>query len=221
MYLEHDNRNHYRILRGIKNRFGSIGEIGIFEMTATGFAEIADASHIFTSEETNELAGTAQSLVIEGTRPYLVEIQALTSRTSFGYPQRRANGIDLNRLQLLIAVLMKTAKVDLSNQDVYLNVVGGLKVRDTATDLAICMAILSAHSGRPVPAKSIYIGEIGLSGELRTVSQLDRRVQEAQRLGIKTIVTPKTKTVLKGAVELATLTDVGAWFISATKSAVK
>ncbi len=224
LYLEHDNRNHYKILRGVKNRFGSIGEIGIFEMTASGFIPIADPSQLFVEQDQNkQLLGTALSLIIEGSRPFLVEIQALTSRTSFGYPQRKATGIDINRLQLLLAVLGKVGNLDLSSQDTYLNVAGGLKTKDPATDLAICAALISAYSNRPLPKQTLWLGEVGLTGELRSVSQLDRRIEEAKRLGFTNIVTPPTKIKTTGVsiVAFSSIAEVLHWFIKQSEATKK
>lgn len=196
LYLEHDNRNHYKILRSIKNRFGSVGEIGVFEMTEAGYREVADPSRIFVSDAQTPAPGTVISMAIEGNRPFLVETQALVTKTVFGYPQRKANGVDLGRVQMLIAVLTKVGRLDVASHDVYLNVAGGFKIKDPAIDAAVCLAIASAYLTVPLPRELIAIGEVGLSGEIRSVSQLDRRLSEAERLGFTTILAPgKNKNI--------------------------
>jgi DNA repair protein RadA/Sms len=198
LYLENDNRNFYKILRSVKNRFGSIGEIGIFEMTSLGLKEIKDSSNVFIEEHKSPAPGSAISIIIEGTRPFLVEIQALTARTSFGYPQRKSTGFDLNRLQMIIAVISKIAKIDLSNHDVYLNIAGGLKVKETAIDLAVGLAIISAFKEKSIPANTIIIGEVGLSGEVRPVPQIDARLKEADRLQFKKAILSKMAKKING-----------------------
>lgn len=193
LYLENDNNNYYKILRGVKNRFGSIGEIGIFEMTADGLREVKNPSEIFfANNNISPAPGTITTAVIEGTRPFLIEVQALVTKTSFGYPQRRATGFDLNRLQMLIAVMTKVARINLSNQDVYLNIAGGLKVKDTAIDLAVCMAIVSAYLDTAIDKKIMAFGEVGLSGEIRSVSQANSRIKEAVKLDFQNIIAPET-----------------------------
>lgn len=191
LYLENDSRDFYKILRGVKNRFGSTGEIGVFEMTELGLKEITNPTNIFVESHSALSPGTAISMVLEGSRPFLVEIQALTSKTSFGYPQRRATGFDLNRLQMIIAVISKLAKINLSNHDIYLNVTGGLKIKETATDLAVCLAIISAFLEKAITPNILILGEVGLSGEIRTASQTDRRIKEAVKLKFNKIITAK------------------------------
>jgi len=188
IYLESETGHGYRILRATKNRFGSINELGIFEMTEAGFKEVTNpsASFIQTSEE--KLAGSVISCIIEGTRPFLVEVQALVSKTFFGYPQRKASGFDLNRLQVLIAVLTKRAKINLANQDVIINVVGGLKVDDPALDLAVCLAIASSLLNQAVDRKTVVLGEVGLGGEIRQVTRLEQRLKEAEKLGFVKVI---------------------------------
>lgn len=194
LYLENDNKNYYKILRGIKNRFGSTGEIGIFEMTAGGLKEVNNPSEIFFGDNIGEAAsGTANTIIMEGSRPFLVEIQALVSKTSFGYPQRRATGFDLNRLQMIIAVISKVAKINLASHDVYLNIAGGLKVKETATDLAVCLAIVSAFLDLPINKKILIFGEIGLSGEVRAVAQTESRLKEANKMNFNPVIMPETK----------------------------
>ncbi|EKD49462.1 MAG: hypothetical protein ACD_63C00137G0003 [uncultured bacterium] len=191
LYLEGDRYQTYRILRGVKNRFGSTNETGVFEMKEEGLVEVKDPSGIFLEERTEGITGSSVAVTIEGTRPLLVEVQALTSPTSFGYPKRTASGIDFNRLSLLIAVLTKRAHLNLSSQDVFVNVVGGFKVKEPAVDLAVCLAIASAFLDKSVGNQLAAIGEVGLSGEIRQVSFMDRRLQEASKLGFKKIAVPK------------------------------
>ena len=190
-YLEGETFSTYRLLRGIKNRFGSTNEVGIFEMTADGLAEVQNPSQVFLSQRSQRAAGSVVAPVLEGTRPLLVEIQALTTQTSFGLPRRTANGIDLNRLQLIIAVLTKRVGLRLSNQDIIVNVVGGLKVNEPAVDLAVALAVASSFSDREIDPNLIAVGEIGLSGEVRAVAQLERRLAEAARQGFTHCVGPK------------------------------
>lgn len=193
LYLENDNQNYFKILRGTKNRFGSIGEIGVFEMAAAGLREIKNPAQIFLGTENLPNAGTVTTITMEGSRPFFVEVQALCNKTFFGYPQRKAAGYDLNRLQLLTAVLAKHGKINLANQDIYLNIAGGLKVKETGADLAVCLAIISALTNKPLPPQSLAIGEVGLSGEIRNVPQLERRVKESQKLNYKNIFIPAIK----------------------------
>lgn len=197
LYLENDANNFYRILRAVKNRFGSIGEIGVFEMSGKGLIEISDPSQAFIDKELDtKRYGIATTIAIEGSRPFLIEIQALTAKTFFGYPQRRSNGFDLNRLQMLLAVLLKNSKINLSNHDVYINVAGGFKIKETSADLAVCLAIASAFLEKPLPAKTIILGEVGLSGEIRSVSQIERRISEAEKMGFISAIVPESKKPL-------------------------
>ena len=170
LYLEGERYFSYRILRGVKNRFGSTNEIGMFEMKGEGMCEITNPSYILISERDDNPAGSCIVSSMEGTRPILVELQALTSQTVFGYPKRTANGIDYNRLSLLIAVLEKKAGLNLSSQDVYLNVVGGLKINEPSIDLGIMMATASSFKNVPIPKDMIIIGEVGLTGEVRRIN---------------------------------------------------
>ncbi len=199
IYLEHDQSLFYRLLRSAKNRFGSVNEIGVFEMGEQGFKAVADPSRIFMDNSGEEIAGAAVSCLFEGTRSFLVEVQALVTKTVFGYPQRKANGIDANRLQLLAAVLEKRAGLRLSSQDIILNVVGGLKTRETALDLALCAAIISSLSNRAISRQDIFLGEVGLGGEIRNVGKLEERLNEAARLGFRRAFVPavalKTKKI--------------------------
>ncbi|NTW22328.1 DNA repair protein RadA [Candidatus Falkowbacteria bacterium] len=190
LYLESETQHDYRLLRASKNRFGSVNELGVFSMTGSGFEEVVNPGGIFLEADSEHLAGAAVSCILEGTRPFLVEVQALVTKTVFGYPQRKASGFDLNRLQVLIAVLMKRAKVNLSNQDVIINVVGGLRINDPALDLAVCAAIISSLLNEPLPAQTIALGEVGLGGEVRPASKLGQRLNEAEKLGFVQAMVP-------------------------------
>lgn len=192
IYLETETTHNYRIMRATKNRFGSINELGIFNMTETGFKEIHNPSAVFIEEKTANLTGSVISCIIEGSRPFLVEIQALVTKTIFGYPQRKASGFDLNRLQVLIAVLTKRTKINLTNQDVVLNVVGGLKIDDPTLDLAICLAITSSLLNQIVNRKTLVLGEVGLGGEVRHVTKLEQRLKEAEKLGFTQAIIPNS-----------------------------
>jgi DNA repair protein RadA/Sms len=193
LYLEGDRYQQYRILRAVKNRFGSTDEVGVFEMADAGLREVRNPSEAFLEERTGESAGSTVAVTVEGTRPILVEVQALTTNTSFGLPRRSANGLDNSRLQLLIAVLQKRVGMPLASQDVFANVVGGLKVIEPAADLAIALAVASSFRERAVDPRTVAVGEIGLSGELRSVNQLDRRLNEARRLGFTRVVLPPVR----------------------------
>ena len=203
LYLEGERYNQYRILRGVKNRFGSTNEIGMFEMREEGMCEISNPSDILISERDGDPAGSCVLAAIEGTRSILVELQALTTQTVFGYPKRTADGIDFNRLSLLIAVLEKKAGVMLGNQDVYINVVGGLRVNEPALDLGIMMVTVSAYKNIPIPKDMVIIGEVGLTGEVRRINLIEKRLKEAEKLGFKTCIIPESnKRDLKNKYEL-------------------
>lgn len=191
LYLEGERYFSYRILRGVKNRFGSTNEIGMFEMREEGMCEILNPSDILISERKDNPAGSCIVATMEGTRPILVELQALTSPTVFGYPKRAANGVDFNRLALLIAVLEKKAGISLGNQDVYLNVVGGLKVNEPALDLGIMMVAVSSFKNIPIPKDMVILGEVGLTGEVRRINLIEKRLKEAEKLGFKTCIIPE------------------------------
>ena len=192
LYLEGERYFSYRILRGVKNRFGSTNEIGMFEMKDKGMCEIDNPSDILISEREDNPSGSCIIATMEGTRPLLVELQALTSQTIFGYPRRTANGIDYNRLTLLIAVLEKKAGLMLNSQDVYLNVVSGLKVNEPAADLGIMMVTASSFKNIPIPKDMIILGEVGLTGEVRRINMIEKRVKEAEKLGFKTCLIPES-----------------------------
>jgi len=191
LYLEGERFHAFRLLRGVKNRFGSTNEVGVFEMNETGLAEVANPSQVFLAERQAAAAGSAIAVTMEGTRPLLVEIQALTGPTSLSLPRRTANGIDYNRLLILAAVLTKRAGLSLATQDIFINVVGGLRINEPAADLAVAAAIASCYRDRPVASDLAVIGEIGLSGELRSVGHLDRRLREAAKLGFTRCLVPQ------------------------------
>lgn len=190
LYFEGDKNLNHRILRTVKNRFGSTNEIGVFDMQNGGLVEVDNPSKMFLEGRPENVPGTCVTCMLEGTRPILAEIQALVSKTSYPVPRRMANGIDFNRMALLIAVLEKRANFALYNQDAYLNVVGGFRVVETAADLATVLAISSAFSDFEMPGDFIAVGEIGLSGEIRAVSFIEKRIREAQKLGFSRIMIP-------------------------------
>jgi DNA repair protein RadA/Sms len=191
LYLEGDHYHAYRLLRAVKNRFGATSEVGVFEMRQKGMIEIQNPSEAFLAERAVNEPGSAIAVTMEGTRPLLVEVQGLTSPTTFGHPRRTANGIDFNRLLLIAAVLTRRAGLKLGDQDVFVNVVGGLKIGEPAADLAMAAAIVSSRREKVIPADLALIGEIGLSGELRAVGQIEARVREAAKLGFGRVMVPK------------------------------
>jgi DNA repair protein RadA/Sms len=190
LYLEGDRYQSYRLLRSVKNRFGATSEVGVFEMLEKGMVEVSNPSEAFLAERMVNAPGSAIAVTMEGTRPLLVEVQGLTTPTSFGIARRTPNGVDFNRLLLTIAVLTRRVGLRLGEQDVFVNVIGGLRVSEPAADLAIAAAIASSHRDTPVRADTVLIGEIGLSGELRMVGQMQARLREAAKLGFKAAVVP-------------------------------
>ena len=190
LYLEGDHNHLFRVLKTIKNRFGPVSEIGLFEMAEEGLREVLNPSEIFLSERSKVSVGSCVSVVMEGFRPLMFEIQVLTTKTMFGYPMRKASGFNVNRLQLLIAVLEKKCKLDLSQQDVFVNVAGGFKVSEYGVDLAVCLAIVSSINGKAISSDLCAFGEVGLLGEVRKVSQMEKRISEAKKLGFKKIISP-------------------------------
>lgn len=190
LYLEGERYHAYRLLRSVKNRFGATDEVGVFEMTQEGMIEVENPSEAFLAERAADSAGNSIAVTLEGTRPLLVEIQALTSVTAFGLPRRTANGVDMNRLLLLTAVLTKRVGLKLFNQDIFVNVVGGLKISEPAADLSVAVAIASSFKDYRVWEDLAVIGEIGLSGELRNVSSAEKRIKEAYKLGFKRALVP-------------------------------
>ena len=193
LYLEGDAFGQYRLLRGVKNRFGATSEVGVFEMRGSGLAEVANPSEVFLEERVINAPGSAIAVTMEGTRPLLVELQALTSPSAFGNPRRTPNGIDSNRLLLISAVLSKRIGLKLWEQDVFVNVVGGLRVSEPASDLALALAIASSYYDRPLPADIAFVGEVGLSGEVRRVGQLAARLNEARKIGFKRALAPRLR----------------------------
>ena len=191
LYFEGDRDLSFRILRAVKNRFGSTNEIGVFEMADKGLIEVDNPSKTLLEGRPDNISGSAIVCTMEGTRGILAEMQALVTPTGFGNPRRMSSGIDLNRVLLLIAVLEKRAKINLSNNDIYINVAGGLRIDETAADLGICAAIASSKTDFVVPSDVMFIGEVGLGGELRTVAKLEKRLSEAANLGFKTAIVPK------------------------------
>jgi len=203
LYLEGERYFSYRMLRGVKNRFGSTNEIGMFEMAAEGLVEITDPSKVLISERDETPPGSVIIASMEGTRPLLVEFQALTTPTIFGMPRRTANGIDYNRLAVLIAVLEKKMGLNLGNQDVYLNVVSGLKINEPAIDLGIIAATVSSFKNIPIDKYTVVLGEVGLTGEIRSINLIDKRLKEAEKLGFKKCIIPESnKKLLKESYKL-------------------
>lgn len=192
LYLEGDRFHTYRLLRSVKNRFGATSEVGVFEMREQGMVEVPNPSEAFLAERLVNAPGSAIAVTMEGTRPLLVEVQALASHSSFGHPRRTANGVDFNRLLLITAVLSRRVGLRLFDQDVFANVIGGLQVGEPAADLAIAAAIASSVRNRPVAADLAVIGEVGLSGEVRAVSRTAARLKEAERLGFRRCLLPKS-----------------------------
>lgn len=190
LYLEGDRFHQFRMLRAAKNRFGSTNEIGVFDMADEGLREITNPSEAFLEERSATASGSAVAVTLEGTRPILLEIQALAAPTAFGLPRRSATGFDTNRLHLLLAVLQRRVGINLGNHDVYVSVVGGFRVNEPAADLAAAIAIASAVKDVPISADTVFVGEVGLSGDLRIVQQIDRRLQEAARLGFRCALAP-------------------------------
>ncbi|MCK4328941.1 DNA repair protein RadA [candidate division WOR-3 bacterium] len=193
LYLEGDRNHYFRILRAVKNRFGSTNEIGVFEMEEKGLKQIKDPSMLFIKEEGVCVPGTSISCVLEGSRAFLVEIQALTSPTYYGYPQRVSSGIDQRRLSMLLAILEKKLGIPVSNQDVFLNVVGGLKVEERSCDLAVISSIASSLKDFNISEKLLVLGEVGLTGEVRAVPRIKKRIMEAKKLGFKTAIIPVSR----------------------------
>ncbi|MGL5831151.1 MAG: DNA repair protein RadA [Candidatus Altimarinota bacterium] len=207
LFLEGERSQNYRILRGLKNRFGSTNELAIFEMLQTGLEEVANPSEIFLQGRLPNAIGSAITVSLEGEKALLLEVQALTNTTVFGYPKRTSSGIDLNRLQLIAAVIQKYLKMNLNSQDIYLNVIGGIKISETASDLSMAMAIISSFKKIPLPNETIFLAEIGLSGELRPVGNLEKRLKEAEKMGFQTVVTATTSKPANysGKIKIVTL----------------
>lgn len=191
LYLEGERYFTYRILRSVKNRFGSTNEVGLFEMREEGMVEVTNPSEILISERDGNPSGSLVMATMEGTRPMLIEVQALLAPTPFGLPKRTGIGIDYNRLALLMAVLEKRGGLSISNQDAYVNIVSGIKVNEPAADLGIALAVASSYKNVPISKDLVAIGEIGLTGEVRSVSSVEKRIKEAEKLGFKTCIVPE------------------------------
>ena len=199
LYFEGDRHASYRILRGVKNRFGSTNEIGVFEMRQNGLVEVENPSEFMLSGKPEHASGSVVACSMEGTRPILLEIQALVCNSNFGMPRRTAAGTDYNRVNLLMAVLEKRAGVHLANCDAYVNIAGGIKMNEPAIDLGIVLALVSSYKNKPMDEKTIVFGEVGLSGEVRAVSMPEQRVAEAKKLGFETCILPEvSKDMVKG-----------------------
>ncbi len=203
LYFEGERQQCYRILRAVKNRFGSTNEIGVFEMTDKGLSEVANPSETLLSERPQSTPGSAVACAVEGSRPILAEIQALVATTAFGIPRRMTTGFDLNRLNMLVAVLEKRVGFRLSVQDVYINIIGGLKILEPAIDLSVIAAIVSSHKNMEIPKNMVFIGEVGLTGEVRSVSNISKRVSESIKMGFDEIIIPKENARALGTVSNA------------------
>ncbi|KKS02764.1 MAG: repair protein radA protein [candidate division WWE3 bacterium GW2011_GWF2_41_45] len=203
LYLEGDPQHMFRMLRTSKNRFGPVSEVGIFEMQEKGMKEVKNPSELFLEEHVAGTSGSCIAVVMEGYRPLLFEVQALTIRTSFGYPRRTASGFNANRLQVLVATIEKRTGIDLSGHDIYLNIAGGFKISEYAADLAVCIAVISSVKDLPIKEKSVVYGEVGLNGEVRRVSHTEKRSKEAKKLGFEIIISPETAKSLNEAVSKA------------------
>lgn len=198
LYIEGERYFSYRIVRGVKNRFGSTNEIGMFEMRNEGMVEITNPSSVLLTDRDDNPAGSVIVASLEGTRPILVELQALTSTTVFGMPRRTANGIDYNRVTLLIAVLEKIGGINLGNQDVYMNIVGGIKINEPALDLGVVLSAASSFKNISIPKDVAVIGEVGLTGEIRSVNMIEKRLKEVEKMGLKKCIIPDSnKKLLK------------------------
>jgi len=207
LYLENETNNNYCLLRATKNRFGSVNELGVLEMTGTGFKEVKNPSLVFVEGNLGNISGSVIGCVIEGTRPFLIDLQALVTKTVFGYPQRKASGFDISRLQVLSAVISKRTKINLISADIILNVVGGLKISDPALDLAACAAIISSSANKNFDRRTIVLGEVGLGGEVRNVFRLEERLKEAERLGYLNAIIPNVE-VKAGKLQLTKIKDL-------------
>ncbi|MBU0671472.1 MAG: DNA repair protein RadA [Candidatus Margulisbacteria bacterium] len=210
LYFEGERHKQFRILRAHKNRFGSTNEVGIFEMKDKGLVEVANPSEVFLSERPKDCPGSVITAALEGTRPLLVEIQALTAFTKMPYPARKTTGVDYNRTAIIIAVLERQLGLKLSMQDIYVNAAGGVRVTEPAMDLPIALAIVSSSKNKPVDSQTVAIGEVGLSGEVRSVNQIEQRVKEAEKLGFKRIIIPKAnvKEISKPKIEVLGVSSV-------------
>lgn len=207
LYFEGERHNTYRILRGVKNRFGSTNEIGIFEMREKGLIEVENPSEMLLTGRPQNTAGTVVVPSIEGTRPMLIEVQALVSNTLFGMPRRVATGMDYNRVVLMIAVLEKKVGLHMQNSDAYVNIVGGIQIKEPAIDLGIICAIASSYKDVSIDSETVVMGEVGLTGEIRTISFIDKRIKEAAKLGFKKVIIPRAN--LKGLDKIEGIEIIG------------
>jgi DNA repair protein RadA/Sms len=210
LYFEGDGSHPFRILRAVKNRFGSTNEIGVFEMKQEGLSEVTNPSELFLSERPIGVSGSVVTASLEGSRPLLVELQGLVTQTSFGTPRRTTIGVDHNRLALLVAVLEKKVGVHLSGMDIFLNAVGGVRINEPSADLAMIMAVASSHLDKPIDPHTMVIGEVGLAGEVRAITQPEQRIAEAEKLGFKTCILPagNLKRLKKGRIKLEGVSSV-------------
>lgn len=210
LYFEGESHHFHRVLRGVKNRFGSTNEIGVFEMCNNGLVEVDNPSKMLLSEMPNNVSGTTVTCTLEGTRPMLAEIQALTTKTNYPAPRRTASGVDYNKMALIIAVLEKHAKLKLSTYDIYVNVAGGMRLYEPAIDLSIAIAIASSCMDFIMPTDTVVIGEIGLTGEIRSVTAIDKRITESEKLGFKRIIVPygNAKTSSSSAIEIIPVKNI-------------
>ncbi len=208
LHFEGDRSHQFRILRAVKNRFGPTDEIGVFEMVQEGLAEVANPSALFLAQRQQDVPGSAVLAALEGTRPLLVEVQALVAPSPFGTPRRAVIGYDTGRLSMILAVLEARCGVQLGVSDIYLNIAGGIRINEPAADLAVAAAVMSAFSGSPVPADMVFFGEVGLAGEVRQVSQPDTRLKEAAKLGFKRACMPKRKAVKTGETRKADILGI-------------
>lgn len=202
LQFEGDPNRMYRLLRSVKNRFGPAQEVGVFEMNGQGLQEITNPSNLFLSDMDSSVSGNAVTCIMEGSRPLLIEVQALVTPGSYGTPQRTASGFDQKRLALLLAVLEKRAGMQFAGQDVYLNIAGGIRITDTAADLAVICALASSHQDKPLLKNPVIIGEVGLGGELRKIPFMDQRIKEAEKLGFERVICPDFKPVSKPKPEM-------------------
>ncbi len=203
IYLENEPQHSYSLIRASKNRFGSTNEVGLLEMTGHGFRQLEKTTNLFI-QPLQGTSGSAISCLMEGSRPFLLEVQALVSKTYFGYPQRKAIGFDSNRLQILTTVLSKQTKINLADQDVIVSVAGGLKINETALDLAVCAAIASSYYNQPLPDKTLFLGEVGLAGEIRPIGKLEMRLKEAIKIGINQVFLPAQAKITSSKMKIKT-----------------
>ena len=210
LYFEGDGSHPFRILRAVKNRFGSTNEIGVFEMKQEGLSEVTNPSELFLSERPIGVSGSVVTASLEGSRPLLVELQALVTQTAYGTPRRTTIGVDHNRLALLVAVLEKKVGVHLSGMDIFLNAVGGVRLNEPSADLAMIMAVASSHLDKPIDPHTMVIGEVGLAGEVRAITQPEQRIAEAEKLGFQTCILPagNLKRLKKGRIRLEGVSSV-------------